>query len=292
MTVRGHITAGDLSPIVYGTESTYGTAVYPAKSWGQIGEGGSFQPTDNPNPYLTWRTGSRGYSPADYVTQQNEAGYKAVYEVNDDTGCIAAVLDGAVATFSNSLPSRTVALKVHSEAALRYMGVKTDTLVITADAPGGVVKFEETALAADMDTFTLAAVGVDTASAVQWVGGLTLGGTTFYPQAIKLTIKNNLGRALAHNGTKSYTKALVEGRQEIEFDMDLWMEDLSWLLNNMENGLCGNISFTLGISKPQVITLTGCSYMADGQNTALVQDKQRQTVRVRAAALTHAAPSP
>lgn len=290
MTARGHITAGDVSPIMYSAEATYGTPVTPATAWGVIGEGGSIQPTDNPHPYITYTTNSRAYDAAKYVNQQKEAGFKATFEVPDTTNAVANILNGAISAFGDSLPSRTVGIKVRSQS-IRWIGCKTDTLTITADAPGAVAKFEENVIASYSDE-TAIIVGIPAGvHAVQWVGGVTLGGTTYYPQNIKLTIKNNLGRVLARGNDKSYSKALLEGRQEIEFEMTLWMEDLNWLLNAMDNGAPGSISFTLGTSKPRVITLSNVSYVCDGNNTALIQDKQMETVRFIAGILTHANPA-
>lgn len=291
MTARGHITAGDLSPIMYSTEATYGTAVAPATVWGTVGEGGSFQPIDNPHPYITWTSNSRAYDPGKYVNQQIDSGYKAKFEALDVTDAVKNILDGAVAAFGDSLPSRTVGIKVRDQS-IRYLGCKTDTLVISADAPGGVVTFEEEVVAAHTDATAVSPTSPSGIHAVQWVGGVTMGGTTYYPQSFKLTIKNNLGREYAHGGGygETYTKAAPEGRQEIEFEMALWMEDLNWLENAMFNGTPGSISLTLGSSKPRVITLSGVSYVCDGNNTALVQDKQMETVRFIVSTLTHANP--
>lgn len=290
MTARGHITAGDLSPIMYSTEATYGTAVAPATIWGQVGEGGSIQPTDNPHPFITWTTNSRGYDAGKYVNQQHEAGFRAKYEVLDTTNAVKNILDGAVSSFGDSLPSRTAGINVRGQS-LRWIGCKTDTLVISADVPGGVATFEETVMASYTDVTAVSPsvpVGIH---AVQWVGGITMGGTTYYPQSFKLTIKNNLARALARSDSMAYSKAILEGRQEIELEMSLWMEDLNWLENAMFNGSPGSISLTLGTSKPHNITLTGVNYVCDGNNTAMVQDKQRETVRFLASGLTHANPA-
>ena len=293
MTARGHITAGDISPIMYSAEATYGTPVNPASVWGVIGEGGSFQPTDNLNPYITYTTNSRAYDPAKYVPQKIDRGFRARYEVIDTTNAVKNVLDGAISAFGDSLPSRTVGLKVRDQTLL-YEGVKTDTLVISADAPGAVAKFEETALGRKvLSLITFTPTIPSGMHAVQWVGGVTLGGTTYYPQSMKLTIKNNLGIEYAHgNGYgETYTKDLLEGRQEIEFEMTLWMEDLAWLYNAIEGGAPGTISLTLGTTKPRIITLSGVNYVHDGNNTALVQDKQLETVRFIASILTHANPA-
>ena len=74
-----HLTAGDVRPLAYKTETTYGT---PTGSWAYYadvkGDSGSFTPTDTPNPYVAWRGGERAYSRLDYVPTNYEAGHTDV----------------------------------------------------------------------------------------------------------------------------------------------------------------------------------------------------------------------
>ena len=296
MTARGHVTAGDLSPLMYGNENSYGTEAATNACYGAIAaEGGSFKPTDNPHPHMTWRAGSRTFSRSNYVTQQDEAGFQATFEVPDDNGLLATIIGYAHASlYTNSLPSRTVAIRDRAPAnTLKYIGCKTEELTISADAPGGVVKFEETVLASYSEYGTLNSISNGIYPAIQWTGGIILGDNSYYPQSFKLRIRNNLGRVYGYSNGQSITKALLEGREEIDFEMDLWMEDLAWLANNMYNGLAvGSITINLGIKYPKILTLTGLTYACDGDNTALVQDKQLETVRMRAKGLTLTDPSP
>ena len=87
MTLTGrHITAGDLTPVTVQTESTYGTPTGDPILYGDIAEGGNFTMKDTPNPYLSWRYGSRSFNPDNYVTQQKDAGFTASLEVRDVSG--------------------------------------------------------------------------------------------------------------------------------------------------------------------------------------------------------------
>ena len=109
--------------------------------------------------------------------------------------------------------------------------------------------------------------------------------------SICLTINNNLGRVkgpVSANSDKAGTVALVEGRQEIELAMDVWMEDLTAVADagvDFDGALTNaaeikTVAFSLGISKPANISGDGY-FMADGQHPGLVQDKQMQTLRFR-----------
>ena len=295
MAARGHMTAGDLSPMMYGNETTYGTEAATSACYGAIAaEGGQFKPTDNPHPHMTWRAGSRTFSRSNYVTQQNEAGFQATFEVPDDNGLLATIIGYAHASdYTNSLPSRTVAIRDKAQAnTLKYIGCKTEELTISADTPGGVVRFDETVFASYSSSGSLNSISNGTNPAIQWTGGLILGDSNYYPQSFKLRIRNNLGRVYGYSSGQSITKALLEGREEIDFEMTLWMEDLGWLADNMWGALAANnIQITLGIKYPKVITLTGLDYACDGDNTGLVQDKQLETVRMRATGLSIASPA-
>lgn len=291
MTASSHLTAGDLTPIYSANESTYGTEVTPSAVWGSIGEGMSFQPTDNPNPFMTWRYGSRAFSGTDYVTQQNEAGFKASFEVTDSADAVKRVVDAALASTGTSLPSRTVLVCDRADG-IRYAGVKTNELKISADVPGGVVKFEETALAsyARPDSLPLHPPAIPDIPAVQWLGATSLGSATIYPQSFSITIRNNLGRALGNkeieDEMRSVSIALPEGRQEIEVEMTMWMSNLGLEWGNMFNSLAwDHLDIHLGRINPILLRLGGLKAVGGGNNTPLVQDKQTETVRLRATSL-------
>ena len=296
-----HLTAGDITPIGHIRETTYGTTPEGSYTYyGAIREGGNITPTDNPNPYVNWRYGSRLYDSYDYVNQQHEAGFTDAIEVYD-TADWSDILVYAGLGVTGSLRSRSVIwgyLQNISAAdrqyAMKYIGCKTDQLRISADVPGGVVGFDETVLASyrqpeDEATGTVmfpSEPPASTAPAVQWLGGLRMNNTyTYYPQSFSLTIRNNLGRADIYDTDLGKTKAVVlaEGRQEIELEATLWMEDFSHLVRNMDNRDTLrriNLDLTLGLDNPDQLHLVG-AFMADGNNQALVQDKQLQTVRYR-----------
>ena len=292
MTASSHLTAGDLSPIYSANESTYGTEATPSLVWGSIGEGMSFQPADNPNPYMTWRYGSRAYSRTDYVTQQNDAGFKASFEVTDSADAVKRVVDAALADTGTSLPSRTVLVCDRGDGII-YAGVKTDELRISADVPGGVVRFEETALAsyARPDSLPLNPPAIPDIPAVQWLGATSIGSATLYPQSFSITIRNNLGRAYGikevDDEMRSVSIALPEGRQEIEVEMTVWMSNLGLEWGQMFNSIgWDHLDFHLGHINPMTIRLGGVNVVGDGNNTPLVQDKQTETIRLRATSLT------
>ena len=291
-----HITAGDLTPVTINTESTYGTPTGSAILYGDVADGGRFSFKDNPNPYINWRYGSRSFDPADYVTQQRDAAFDAVLEVRDETGWkqIIEYATGYAGTSGDpSLNSRSEQIYARTAGMVWsgrvYNGCKTNKLTIRADAPGGVVQFQEEVLAMKSASGTKNAqdsVWVSSsAPAVQWMNGITVSGNEIYPQSFELSIANNLDRVRGVDGNgKAITVALMEGRREIEFSADVWMEDLTYINNAISNAdVSGYIVITLGIDHPVTLTLSGCKYMADGTLPDLIQDKQRQKLRFRAA---------
>ena len=287
-----HITAGDLTPITIKTESTYGTPTGDYILYGDVAEGGNFTIKSTPNPYLSWRYGSRSYNPDNYVTQQKDAAFSASLEVRDKSGWkqIIEYATGAGGTSGDpSLASRYEVFYVKTGATwsgYSFSGCKTDKLTISADAPGGIVKFEEEVMASQDGTQGLGSalsVWSDTSPAVQWMSGITVGGSELYPQSFKLSIANNLERERVPNLGNAITGALLEGRREIELEVDVWMEDLTEIIGNINNSNVNNIVMTLGITNKVRLTMSGVKYMADGNNTPLIQDKQRQTLRSRVA---------
>lgn len=297
-----HITAGDLSPVTYLIENEYGTPAGTAQYYADIAEGGKFTIQDNNNPYLAWRYGSRSFDPADYVTQQRDAAFNAILEARDAQGwqriIVNAVGTGGGTAPYGPLPSRTEQIHVRTDRNVwqgrRYYGCKTDSLTIKADAPGSIVQFEENVLASYADDNDLQAPLESWASgtpAVQWLSGAKIGTTQIYPQSFSLSISNALGRKYKPTNGQAITGALLEGRREITAEFDLWMEDLANIRASIANGSVANIELTLGIAAPVKITLTGVCWMADGDYSDLVQDKQREKLRFRAAGMVVAAVS-
>ena len=296
-----HITAGDLTPVTIQTESTYGTPSGDPVLYGDVAEGGNFTFKDTPNPYLTWRYGSRGFSADTYVTQQKDAGFSASLEVRDVAGW-KQIIEYAMRPLGGGselepmLNSRTEAIYVRTGSSTwegrKYNGCKTDKLTIRADAPGGIVTFEEEVMAskssADDLTGALTAWTASTASAVQWMGGMTFDGSDIYPQSFSLTITNNLERIRTPDASgNAITGALIEGRREIEFEADIWMEDLALVDDSIANGsIAGSCYVTLGIANKVRLTLVNPKWVADGSNPALIQDKQRQTIKLRATSVS------
>lgn len=302
MTLTGrHITAGDLTPVTIKTESAYGTPIGSDILYGDVAEGGSFTFTDTANPYITWRYGSRSFNPDTYVTQQKDAGFNASLETRDTDGWgrIIEYAAGNGGTASPVLDSRTEQINVRVATGWTgriYNGCKTNKLTIKADAPGAVVSFDEEVLAMKSDATELSeAIGVWTESdapAVQWMNGITINGADIYPQSFSLSIANNLERNRVPNNGSAITGALLEGRREIEFEADVWMEDLAQITADINNGAVGDIVIVLGITNPVTMTLTGVKWMADGTHPDLIQDKQRQTLRFRAAGIVISTPIP
>lgn len=296
-----HITAGDLSPVTYLTENTYGTPDGAPQYYADVAEGGKFTIQDNSNPYLAWRYGSRSFDPADYVTQQRDAAFSAILEARDALGW-KRIIEYAVGTGGGTapygpLPSRTEQIHVRTGATQYqgrvYHGCKTDALTIKADAPGSIVQFEETVLASYAENNDLTAplaVWTGTAPAVQWLSGAKIGATQIYPQSFSLSISNALGRSYKPTDGQAITGALLEGRREITAEFDLWMEDLANIRASIANGSVDDIELTLGITAPVKITLTGVRWMASGDYSDLVQDKQREVLRFRAAGMTITVP--
>lgn len=297
---QAHITAGDLSPITMFNETDYATPTGQPAYYADIAEGGRFAMQDTPNPYLAFRYGSRSFDPDDYVKQQEDAQFTASMELRDLPGW-EKVIEFATGTGGTqdygSLPSRTEQIHVRTGASAwqgrRYVGCKTDALTIKADVPGGIVQFEETVLASygeDIDTAEPLTVWSSSAPAIQWMNGATVNGVQVYPQSLSMSISNELGRKYAPKSGGAVTGGLLEGRRAITIEMDCWMEDLANIRGAINNTAPGDITFTLGISNPKTITLTGVRWMGDTTHPDLVQDKQRDTLRMRATGITIATP--
>ena len=302
-----HITAGDINPIRYKPENTYNHATGNAQYYGDITEGGAITPTDNPTPYVTW-TGSKGrkYDPSKYVYTNLEAGYNSSLETRDLAGW-DRIIDNAL--MASGYPSRQTILEVLRNSLtatvdrLTYSGCMTDRLEIRADQPGGIVRFEETVVAS-YSTPALNTTPVTHSThadkpAVQWRGPTTYDGVAIYPQTLRISINNNIGRVKGEvtpdgaSASISATAALAPGRQEIEAEVDVWMEDLRAIIKRgpgflEEDGDTAPLVVTLGIENPVALTMT-VQPLADGQHHGIVQDKQMQTLRFKCSAISKAA---
>lgn len=306
-----HLTAGDISPLYEMTEPTYGqtsggvTAYYADLK----GDGGSFTPTDNPNMNIAWRHDSRAFNVADNVPTCLDAGYTDVVEVRDASGWEKIIKyaigdDGTTAGIPR-LKSRTTELlvKVGSRYdGLIYTGCKTDRLEIKADQPGGIVEFDETVQAAysHIGTFPTRPgydppVALSSRPALQWMNGVKIGSTAIYPQSFRISINNSLGRVRGWNEDieKACTVGLAEGRLEMEMEMEVWREDLAEIAKAMEAAPGANmaqtITLTLGISNPKELHIYAVP-MLDGQLSAIIQDKQMETLHFRIESLYIATP--
>ena len=314
-----HITAGDIGRISRYNESSYGQPDSTGLTIGYVkGDGGSFTPNDNPNQYVAWRSGNRSYSTHDLVAQNHEAGYTAIMEALASSSALSYIISDALGTTTGTeavgaLPSKTVHLPVRTPGAssayhqMDYVGCKTDRLVIKADQPGGIVEFQETVLASYGYIKALSAAGDSFQDinypAVQWLNGVTVNGTAVYPQNFELTINNNLGRVKGMvtaaadspwpNQQIAATADIVEGRREMEFSMDVWMDDLARIAEAQAQGIPATetIVLTLGTgSGAKQLALTA-QPLLDGSNHALVQDKQMETLRYRVSAIQVGTPS-
>lgn len=282
-----HITAGDLAPLVYRAETSPGVPTGDPAYYADAAEGGSITWQDNPTPYKAWRYGSRGYSVPDYVQTQKDLGLTANLETRDVTGWERIITNalGSTDTSANPygvLPTREVRSYVRTGASAWqgriWTGVKTDTLAIHADTPAGIVKFDETVLAGSMAesdiTAALPAWSASDAPAVQWLGATLIGSTEVYPQSFSVSIANALDRVRTADGAK----ALREGRREISVELNLWMEDLSFVRRSYALDGIGNVTIGMGDTAPIALVLKGVR--PEPMSPALAQDKQRQTVRL------------
>lgn len=321
MSNAGHLTAGDIGRISRYQESSYGQPTSNQLTVGYIkGDGGSFTPTDNPQQYVSWRSGNRSYSSHNLVAQNHEAGYTAIMEVAMTSDGPLNMIGDALGTIHGTeavggLPSKTTQLTVRTPGTndltvIKYVGCKTDRLVIKADQPGGIVEFQETVMASYGYTKSTTTPGydfLDGTPAAQWINGVTVNGTAVYPQNFELTINNNLGRVKGMVTAAEdspwpgvpipATVNIVEGRREMEFSMDVWMADLTRLKEAQDFGIIpANKTIALSLqsgndySHRRQLTLTA-QPLLDGNNHALVQDKQMETLRYRVSAIQVGAPS-
>ena len=306
-----HITAGDISPLYETTEPTYAHVAGGVTSYyaDLKGDGGSFTPADNPNMYVAWRHDSRAFNVADNVPTCLDAGYSDVVEARDAEGWEKiikyAIGDAGTTAGTPRLKSRSTELLMTESSGregLIYRGCKTDRLEIKADQPGGIVEFDETVLAAYSYVLTYQSrpqfdppVALSTFPALQWMNGVKVGSTAIYPQSFRISINNNLGRVRGWDEDLevSRTVGLVEGRLEMEMEMEVWREDLnevakasSWVAGaNMAQA----ITLTIGTRNPKELHMQAVP-MLDGQFSPIIQDKQMETLRLRIESLYLATP--
>lgn len=286
-----HITAGDLYPIVTQTELSYGTEPSSPTGtyYGDVAEGGSFTPMDTPNPHVSYTYGSRGYDPFNYATTQKDAGFRVTLEAKDDNSSAwANIITNAI-----NGTNRTELIQVKTSAGYRgrkYMGVMTDQLVISCDEPGGIVKYEETCLASYSKPISglISATQLPSGHSTQWLGGAVIDNTTtIYPQSFKISFNNNLQRVRVPGsaGEGAKTGALIMGRREITCEMDIWMEDLAFMNDAMDNDRnTTDIAIVLGNQYKMKLTMQYVGWM--DCNPDFVQDKQKQTIRFRCNSMT------
>ena len=296
-----HLTAGSIKPLAYKAETVYGTPTGSAAYYADLaGQSGSFTPTDTNTPYIAWRSGNRSYDRGDHVEQQVLAGYKAVLEVRDNANwpnILGNVLGANTGTSAlGGVPSRTVQLATAAGETITYNGCKTDELRISAPAPGAVANFEETVLAKRVDYESVADFNptIPTAPAVQWLGGVTIGSSTVYPQRLALTVRNNCDRVLGWDtvNEEANSASIIEGRREIELELELWREDLDLVGEMAFSGEVASAVFNLGLNNARIITLAHVAYISDGNISPILQDKQTETIRLRATGITVSTPSP
>lgn len=296
-----HLTAGDISPLYETTEPTYAHVAGGVTSYyaDLKGDGGSFTPTDNPNMNIAWRHDSRAFNIADDVPTCLDAGYSDVVEARDASGWEKiikyAIGDTGTTAGTPRLKSRTTTLPVkvsNRYDGLIYTGCKTDRLEIRADQPGGIVEFDETVLAANSHIQQYPTrpfnppAGLSTIPALQWMNGVKVGSNTIYPQSFRISINNNLGRVRGWDDEigRACTVGLPEGRLEMEMEMEVWREDLAEIAK-ASSGVSGvnmaqSIVLTLGTVHPKELHLYATPLL-DGQFSALIQDKQMETLRFR-----------
>ena len=290
-----HLTAGDIRPLAGKDESSYGVPSGTAYYYADLaGQNGSFTPMDSMTPYVAWRSGDRSYSYGDHTSQQMVAGYKAVLEVRDGANW-NRILGGAMGTNNSTtplaaLPSKTIQVGISSGECITYYGCKTDELTLRIDSPGGILTFEETVMAKRVDYGTVAYFDpsiYDGVHAIQQRGPVTINSVEVYPQRLALKIRNNLERAIGWNATLNQTDtvALVEGRREIELELELWREDLTRLEDAFKATKVPSAAFRVGYSAIKSISVNNLAYIPDSVSP-LLQDKQTEVVRFRATEIT------
>lgn len=292
-----HLTAGDVAPLAGKDESSFGVPTGTAYYYADLaGENGGFTPIDTVNPYIAWRSGDRSYSYGDHTPQQVIAGYKATLEVRDLANW-NRILGGALGTNNGttalgSLPSKTIQVGINGGAGgtITYYGCKTDELTIRIDTPGGVVTFEETVLAKRVDYGTVASFNPTLSNnthAVQQRGAVTINGAEVYPQRVAIKIRNNLERVLGWDTTlgEANTVAIVEGRREIELELELWREDITRMENAFKATKVPSAAVRVGYGLSKSISVNNLAYIGDGISP-LVQDKQTEVVRFRGTEIT------
>lgn len=287
-----HMTAGDIDCIFRYTNNTgTGTPIY----YGDIAEGGKITPLDTCNPYVSWRVGDkRKFSKGNYVTRQKDAGFQAIYEVRDIAnwkmpfglaGAPVDGVDGHATQHSMLIGGRFTNNNVKHNRL--YCHCATDQLTLSADEPGGIVKFEETILAgyAEETNITTSTLTPSGGAAVQWLGGATIkdtdnNTTTIYPQSFKLSINNNVERVRVPGTAEAITGDFIFGKMDCMLDLDIWMADFAYMFAAQDNDKSiSTITLRLGIEYPANVSLIGVVWM--DSNPDLVQDKQRQTLHFR-----------
>lgn len=302
-------TAGELRPLYGVKETNYG--VTPSGALDYYGELISATPNIDPGQTVEHWSGSRSYAPASCVFERWDATLKvqvqprvpaAGYDWRD------GLLEGALGAMSGTtplgrLPSYSMLVELTQGAVTGqylYNGCKVNTLTLSVDKPGGrvlldaelqasyVSKLGAARAVTGLQQLTLGAAEAPPSSPVlQWRSPTTLvaGSTrTIYPQRLSIAIANNLQRQGgnvpgADSAGYSITAALHEGRRDITAEVELYLEDLTYIDEMLRNQAVASMATTIG---GKTVTLQDGHYIIDsGSWPELRQDVMTQVVRMR-----------
>lgn len=295
MTATG-FTAGDLAPLWYAIETTYGTT--PASGWLFGVESTSVTPKDNLHQWSDgWWGGSRSRKMATAVSQRVDAAFTIKGEARSGSelpGLLQCALGTATGTQDiAALPSFSAVINEAGNCLL-YNGCKVDDLKISYGDADSTLVYEASVLAryvtlltnyadAGLQSVTVTPPTVRSTNPAAQIGAVTVtadgSAETVYPLSGTIEISNGLQRQRgtltgADGNAYQLTVGLAEGRRQITSTMDLFMGDMKYYSQQLANTYPVSSSFRLGT---KTLTLNNGRYTVDGSNwPEFQQDVQKQ----------------
>lgn len=299
---------GELKPFYGKKETVYGQT--PTASLDFLGE--AIDATLKIDPHQTKDTwsDSRAYAPKSCVFEDEQAALQLSAQMHASTagydwrdGLVEMALGAMTGTSPlGRLPSYSLLVELTQGSNVgQYLfnGCKVKNLTIDVPNQGARPTFAAEVWArharkvgADrvvtgLQSLTLGAnEAVPTSAILQWKAPMTLvagSSRTIYPQSWKLKVENNLQREQggitgADSQNYAVARALHEGKLDIDFECDLYLEDLVIVDEMLANQAITSLSTSIG---GNTLTLSNGHYKVDsGSWPTFRQDVLKHTVKL------------
>lgn len=299
-------TSGDLYPLLYAMETTYG--VTPTTGWAYGPQTLTFADKTTINQYNARWGGDRSVNVGAMVASARSVKFSIEWNDTLRTAWMAPLVQAALGsatgtTATDALPSFSLIRNVGGTYYL-YNGVKVDQLKLQATSAERVVKLSADCVAQYVApisvtgttatvtglqalTLTLPAFAQNTAAAVLWTGAVDADGTALYPQSWDLTVSNGigsdgmeLGAITGADGQMYYgARTIRAGDRDIILNASVFMKDFTIYQSELENATVDAVTLTVG---GQTLTLGTGRYIVDGSSwPSFAQEKIMLPIKMR-----------